>query len=78
MVNLTPEIEAELRRRAAASDDISLSELLREALDALDRERAFEALVLEGMEGEGIPWNAQTMSGIREAGLARLREQHGK
>lgn len=78
MVNLTPEIEAELRRRAAEDDATSMSEIVRDALDALDRERAFEALVLEGMEGEAIPWNAQTMAQVREAGLARIREQQHK
>ncbi len=78
MVNLTPEIEAELRRRAAESGNTSVSDLLREALDALDRERAFEALILEGLEGEATPVTPEDTAEIRRAGLARLRELKGE
>ncbi len=50
---------------------------LRDALDALNRERAFEAAVLEGMDGEEIPVTPETLAEIREEGFARLREMRG-
>ena len=74
MVNLTPEIEAELRRRAAEYGNASVSELLRDALDALERERAFETLVLEGLDGEEVPVTPEDTEAIRREGLSRIKE----
>ena len=77
MVNLSPELEAEIRRRAVEADLPSPEALLREALDALDRERAFEELLLQGIGGVETPVTPDSMAAIREAGFARLRELRG-
>jgi Arc/MetJ-type ribon-helix-helix transcriptional regulator len=77
MVNLSAELEAEIRRRAAESEYPSLDALIREALEALDRERGLESLLLEGLEGPETPVTPETIAEIREAGLARLREIRG-
>ncbi len=78
MVHISPELESEIRRRAAEWDNMPLEAFLREALGALDRERAFEAAVLEGMDGVEEPVTPEDIEAIRQEGLARLRDLRGR
>ncbi len=77
MVNLSPELEAEIRRQAAELGDMPIEDFLREALKAFSRERALEDAILEGFDGEEIPVTSETIAQIREEGLALLRKIQG-
>ncbi len=65
MVEITRELEDEIRRRAASGDDATLDAFLRAALAALEREQSLEVLLLEGLESKDDPAPADEMESIR-------------
>ncbi len=78
MVQLSQELESEIRRRAAKGDFASLDDLLRAALQALDREETLEALLVEGINSGFEPFTDQDLDEIRKAGLEQIRRERNR
>ena len=84
-VNLTPQLEAMVRQKVASGFYNSASEVIREALRALDVQERLQAAKLdqlrqdirEGLEsGEPTPWNSEEIKlAGRERRAARLAEE---
>jgi Arc/MetJ-type ribon-helix-helix transcriptional regulator len=73
MVQLSTEFEAEIRRKAAAGAFPTLEDFLRNAVEAFERERSLEALLLEGLDSGEAPLTEQDFDDIRREGLEEIR-----
>ena len=78
MVQISQELENEIRRRAARGDFATLDDLLRAALQALDREQALDALLLEGINSGFEPFTDQDLDDIRREGLEQIRRERDR
>ena len=65
MVQLSPELEAEIRQRAASGDYPTLDAFLRAALNALAQQKSLEALLLQGLDSGIEPLTDQDFEDIQ-------------
>ena len=73
MSEITPNMQGELRERVAAGSYASIEELIRCALEALDREDILESELIEGVEAESdIALTSGELDAIRQEGIDRL------
>jgi Arc/MetJ-type ribon-helix-helix transcriptional regulator len=73
MVQISQELEAEIRERAASGDYPTLDAFLRAALNALEQQKSLEALLLEGLESGIETLTDQDFEDIRASGLEQIR-----
>ena len=78
MVQLSKEFEAEIRRKATAGDFPTLEDFLRNAVEAFEREKNLEALLLEGLNSGFEPFTDKDFDDIRTAGLEQIRRERNR
>jgi putative addiction module CopG family antidote len=77
-VNISSDLEEEIRRKRDAGSYATTDELLRDALAALEREQALELLLLEGLDSGDAPFTRQDIENIRAEGIERIRHEKGR
>ena len=75
-IRLSPELQRIVEEQVRSGAYQDASEVVRDALrriwvDPNVDSAALEEMLLEGLEGPGIPWNKETMESIRREALSQ-------